>query len=89
MRYIVTGPVAAINSGVLELSKEQAQPRLHNLKALGGGKYEVLAPVEFKRGEPIGYSDRLPKAMAEIVEPEEKVVARAKAAAKAKPEADA
>jgi len=89
MRYTVTGLSAAINSGVIELTEAQAQPRLHNLKALGGGKFEVLRPVEFKRGETFGYADRLPKSMAEIIEPEAKVAAKAKAAAKAVAEAKA
>jgi hypothetical protein len=63
-KYEVTAVSARLSGGVLGLTKEQAAPRLHNLKALPGGKYEIVRPVEFKRGEVIGYDGDLPKVLA-------------------------
>lgn len=93
MRYVITGRAAAIHSGVLELTKEQARRRLHNLKDLGRGRYEVVKPVEFKHGEEIGYDGDIPKAMGDLLEPVDKEAAgkkkKAKADAEAKAKADA
>lgn len=83
MKYTVTGRAAAIHSGVLELTAAQAKPRLHNLKSLGGNRYQVLNTVEFKQGEEIGYSDKLPKSMATVMEDTVKVAEKAAAKAKA------
>ena len=69
-KYEVTAVSARINSGVLELTKEQAGPRLHNLKLIKGNKYEVLNTVEFKRGEVFGFDGDLPKVLASALEPE-------------------
>lgn len=63
--YKVTGRMVRISSGTLELSKEQASVRMHNLNHLSGNKYEVLRPVEFKSGEQIGYLGELPKILAD------------------------
>ncbi|HET6719032.1 MAG TPA: hypothetical protein VFH22_05275 [Rhodocyclaceae bacterium] len=83
MKYTITGRAAAIHGGVLELTAAQAKPRLHNLKHLGGNRYEVLRTVEFKSGEEIGYSDKLPKSMAMVMEDTAKVAEKASAKAKA------
>lgn len=73
-RYQVNGFSAGFASGVLELTRAQAEPRLAQL----GGKlhdkhtsarakpetrapYPVHAPVEFKSGEVIGYDGDVPK----------------------------
>lgn len=69
-KYEVTAVSARINSGVLELTKEQAGPRMHNLKPIKGNKYEVLNTVEFKRGEVFGFDGDLPKVLASALEPE-------------------
>lgn len=48
---------------LIELTPEQAVKRNVNLKPAGDGVYEVLKPVEFKRGEVIGFEyAMLPKA---------------------------
>lgn len=67
-RYKVADRVAVIPSGIIALTPAQAKPRLHNLKVLGSGRYEILRPVEFKAGEAFGYAGDLPKAIAEVVE---------------------
>lgn len=92
-KYEVTAVSARINSGVLELTKEQAGPRLHNLKLIKGNKYEVLNTVEFKRGEVFGYDGDLPKVLADVMEPEaaktgSKTAAPAADSANGKPDAE-
>jgi hypothetical protein len=52
----VEGSTCIVQSGTVRLTAEQARPRRHNLKALnvthdGAGEYEVVAPIQFKRGE--------------------------------------
>ena len=44
-----------LHTGTLTLGKEQAKLRLHNLKELEDGRYEILRPVEFKIGEVFEY----------------------------------
>lgn len=52
--YTVTGRSAVLGSGMLlALSPEQANPRSLNLKDEGDGKYLVVSPIEFKRGETV------------------------------------
>ena len=64
-KYIVTARVARLMAGVLTLTDEQSAPRAHNLKALGKNRFEIIAPVEFKSGEEIGYESTLPKILAD------------------------
>lgn len=63
-KYQVTGKVVTISSGVVKLSKDQADPRMFNLKALGKEKYQVIKPLHFKRGEMLGFDGDLPKSIA-------------------------
>ena len=54
-QYTVTGRVFTVSCGVLKLTTRQAATRMHLLKPLKErGMYEVVKPVEFKRGEVIG-----------------------------------
>lgn len=78
-KYKVTARVAVIPSGVIAISAEQSGPRRHNLRDLGGGRFEVQKPVEFKAGEVIGYEGDLPKAMADNLEEMVEAKKRAKA----------
>lgn len=92
-KYTVTAASARLHQGVLELTKEQAASRLHNLKPKGKGLYEIVNPVEFKRGEVIGYDGDLPKALGDLMETEAKQLskkekAEAKKAAEAKAKAE-
>jgi hypothetical protein len=66
MQYVVTTP-ATFFAGVLGLTEIQAQPRLAYLRNLGGGLYEVIAPVQFKAGEVIEVEPHAPKAMGDTV----------------------
>ncbi|HEU4708754.1 MAG TPA: HeH/LEM domain-containing protein [Methylophilaceae bacterium] len=60
---------ATFNPGTkLQLTKEQAAPRLHNLNDLGKGVYAVVRRVQFKVGEVIGHEGELPKSFASLVE---------------------
>ena len=70
----VEAVVYTVVSGIVGLSAEQAKTRLHNLKPItgkvderkdsktrGAGEYEVVNPVQFKRGETFGYSGEVGK----------------------------
>lgn len=56
-----------VNSGVVVLVGEQAKARMHNLKAVkvdkktGDGEYEIVNPIQFKRGESFGFSGETSK----------------------------
>lgn len=58
-------PLMRISSGVVELTAAQAKVRLDNLKALraepdgGAGTYQVLQPIQFKRGERFGFDGQI------------------------------
>lgn len=52
-KYETTG-VINLFGGVVGLSKAQAASRSHALKKLKSGRFEVVAPVQFKAGEIIG-----------------------------------
>jgi len=69
MRYVTTSVARFAAGTVLTLSKGQAAIRSHALKALGDGRYETTAPVEFKVGESFGYDGELPKSLASVIEP--------------------
>ena len=94
MKFNVIAP-ARLSTGVLVLTKDQSSPRMHNLKAVGKDRFEIVKPVEFKAGEVIGYEGELPKSLATVMvdesgikkEPTKK--AKAEAAAKARTGADA
>jgi hypothetical protein len=51
--YIVD-KIMTLNSGLITLTEAQYLRRKTQLEELGGGVYNILAPVEFKRGEVIG-----------------------------------
>jgi len=73
-KYIVTGMFARLSSGKLELTEKQAKQRMQNLeKTNQDGVFNIVKPVDFKRGEVIGYDGAFPKAMAEIMEKEEPI----------------
>lgn len=65
MKYKVATPFVELHSGVLVLSKEQARDRIHNLKKVKSG-YEIVKPVQFKRGEEFGYDAELTAQLAEM-----------------------
>ena len=70
-KYIVTGPVVRIHCGLMELTDEQARPRIRSLEFLGDGIYRVNRTVEFKNSEVFGYNGEMPRAMAEVLEKEQ------------------
>jgi hypothetical protein len=51
---------------ILELTDEQAKVRMmgKTLRHISGKRYEVVKPIQFKRGEVIGIEGEIPKAMA-------------------------
>lgn len=64
----------AFSAGRLTLSPQQAAPRAHLLRSLGGGVFEPTAAVEFKAGEVIGFDGRVTRALAERLQPIEVAV---------------
>jgi hypothetical protein len=67
----VTGKYATFNAGVLELSEEQYQARAHLLEPIKDrpGFYNILKPTGFKRGEVLGFSGEVNKALAKDLSP--------------------
>ena len=61
MKRFKTLKILTLASGRLQLSNAQAKPRLHNLKQIDGDIYEIIAPVQFKAGEEIGYDGEINK----------------------------
>lgn len=102
-KYRVTGRVARIPSGVIEITEEQASVREHQLERVGkSNKYKVIEAVEFKHGEEIGYVGDLSKALFEDLtdkaeadaaarktEAEARAAAEAEAKVRAKADAEA
>lgn len=62
-KFRVIGFKADFHSGKIELSKEQALPRMHNLKHIKGDIYEIVKPIQFKAGELIGFDGEVSKSM--------------------------
>jgi hypothetical protein len=73
MLTVSQGPLRFAPGEKLLLTERQAQPRAAALKqtapaAKGAALYEVLAPVEFKAGEKLGYAGAaLPKSLLDRV----------------------
>lgn len=85
--YIVTATSVSLHAGLVQLTPEQASVRSHNLKPVQGqkGVYEIINPIELKRGEKIGLDGDQPKALLELVSTPEELEKKDKAA-KAKAE---
>jgi len=67
-RYRVLGRPVNINGGTVMLIDDQAKPRMHNLKDLGKGVYEVINPIQFKQGEEFCWDGVVNKALLEDLE---------------------
>lgn len=61
--YTTTEPVT-LTGGILELDADQARRRLHNLRKLDDGRFEIVRAVNFKAGETFGFDGDVPKAVA-------------------------
>lgn len=71
--YEVVAPYAGVNSGMVEITHEQARARRFALEPLGDDLYRVTQATGFKRGEMFGFDGDMPKALAlclEALEPE-------------------
>lgn len=78
-RYEVHGGAISLHSGVVDLTRSQAEPRLGNLeghelsrvhakssaKSDLRARYVLIGEVQFKVGEVIGYDGELPKVIAD------------------------
>lgn len=88
----VTDQPVNVNSGQVQLTREQAKPRLHNLKPVkvdkdGAGVYSVEQPIQFKRGEKFGYDGQVGKDGG-LSDPDAELIAKLEAAEKAGKEAE-
>ena len=77
-KYEVVEAVANITGGVLELEEGQSNPRSHKLRHIGGKKFEVLLPVQFKLGELVSYEGELPRVLQGSLKIVEKKQAKSK-----------
>lgn len=80
-RYKIESQAISLHSGVIELTRSQAEPRLGNLEgnelakahAKGSPKsdvrarYTIVGMVQFKVGEVIGFEGELPKVYADAM----------------------
>lgn len=66
-RIIVTGLKAEFYAGILELNPAQAASRTDCLDNLGDGLYQIKGPVQFKRGEEIGFDGDINKALFSVL----------------------
>jgi hypothetical protein len=83
MRKFTVIAALTLSAGtIVGLTAAQAKVRAHALKPVqvdkksGMGEYQVLEPVQFKRGEQIFTDADLPKQLATYLEPEEATRAR-------------
>lgn len=60
--------IVTIRSGILRITKEQADARHYGVKNIEGDLYEVFKPVQFKAGESFSYDGELPKTMAHLTD---------------------
>jgi len=68
MKVYKTLEPVRLSTGLLKLTKEQAKRRLHCLKKVSDGVYELTGPTQFKANEVFGYSGKMPKITRNIVE---------------------
>ena len=50
----IVDKILSLNSGLIKLTEDQYNRRKTRLKLISDGLYDILSPVEFKRGEIIG-----------------------------------
>ncbi len=55
MKQYKSVEVTNLNNGCVELDEDQARRRIHNLKEVGKGIFEIVNPIQFKVGEKFGY----------------------------------
>lgn len=64
--YTTTEPVT-LTGGILELDSDQVRRRVHYLKKLEDGRFEIVNPINFKAGETFGFDGDVPKAIAKVM----------------------
>ena len=65
--YMSLQPVT-IQFGLVQLNKEQAKSRMHNLTLVDGDKYQIVNAINFKAGEVFGFDGQLPKSMVDSLD---------------------
>lgn len=75
-QYEVTDTCLTLPVGaVVQLNEDQAIIRAHALKKRKNGTYEVILPVQFKRGEVLGFDELPSKALLAAFIPLKKITA--------------
>lgn len=68
-QYLVTAFWVNLSTGMVELTNKQYVSRQHNLRELGGNRYEILKSIQFKKGETFGYDGELSKVFEKEIVP--------------------
>lgn len=63
MKEYVAKEVLTLGAGRVRIDADQAKTRAHNLKPTGEGVFEIVHPIQFKRGERFGWDGEVPKTM--------------------------
>lgn len=64
--------VINLHVGHVALDEDQARRRIHNIKEVKNGVYEIINPIQFKIGEKFGYEGEVNKALAQSLDSETK-----------------
>jgi len=71
-KYRVIANAATFHSGTLQLTEKQFESRKHALSATKkAGEFQVLGPIQFKRGEEIGFDGEVNKILLQSLSPAE------------------
>lgn len=63
----IMAKAVSLASGVVELTRSQAQTREHALRHLEADLYEIVLPIQFKAGEVLGYSGEIAKGLMDSI----------------------
>lgn len=68
MELVVTAVSVNLHNGILRnLTESQYRDRAHHLKKIDDGSYEIVRPVQFKRGERVDFDGEVnPTLLAEV-----------------------
>lgn len=70
MHHYTTQKPITLSTGLIGVTKDLANRHAHNLKATDKpDTYRILRPVQLKAGVKFSYSEEIPKALCNIVEP--------------------
>ncbi|MCR4332814.1 MAG: hypothetical protein NUV34_08975 [Sulfuricaulis sp.] len=65
MKEFTATALVKLGAGRVRMDADQAKTRAQNLHPVSDGVFEIVNPIQFKRGERFGWDGEVPKAMAE------------------------